>query len=171
MDNHRTAFVTDIILSLVIIIFSVVIYINTLDLPPPKYEPMGAAALPQILAALLIIFSIFIFIKAIIRKKPAGASTDKTTELGDVSTFQESVTSARSYIKAAIVFALTCVYVFVMSTKLSGFMPATMVYIFVAGTIMKPKNLVSKAKMAAFAIVFALATFYIFTGLFYIDLP
>jgi len=171
MDNHRTSLVTDIILSLVIIVFSIVIYINTLDLPPPKYEPMGAAALPRILAGLLIIFSIFIFIKAIIRKKPAAVPTEKTTELGDVSTFQETDTSLGSYMKAAIVFVLTCVYVFVMSTKLSGFMLATMIYIFVAGSIMKPGNLVSKVKMAAFAIVFALATFYIFTGLFYIDLP
>lgn len=171
MDHHRTSVVTDIILSLVIIVCSILIYIDTLDLPPPKYEPMGAAALPQILAVLLIIFAIFIFIKAIISKKPAAAPKEKTAEQSDNATLQETDTSVRSYIKAAVIFLLTCVYVFVMSTKLSGFMLATMIYIFMAGTIMKSGRLVSKIKMAAFAIVFALATFYIFTGLFYIDLP
>lgn len=171
MDNHRSSFVIDIILSLVIIIFSIVIYFNTLDLPPPKYEPMGAAALPQILAGLLIIFSIFIFIKAIIKKKPAAPQAKKTAEFGDVSTFRETENSLRSFTKAGIVFFITCIYVFVMSTKLSGFMVATMTYIFVAGSIMKPGTLISKVKMAAFAIVFALTTFYIFTGFFYIDLP
>ncbi len=171
MDNDRYSFVIDIILSLVIIAFSIVIYIDTLDLPPPKYEPMGAAALPQILAGLLIIFSLFILIKAIVKKQPAAAPAEKSPEQGDVSTFLETDTSPPSFTKAAIVFFLTCIYVYVMSAKLSGFMPATMIYIFVAGSIMKPANLISKVKMASFAIVFALATFYIFTGLFYIDLP
>ncbi len=174
MDNDRYSFVIDIILSLVIIAFSIVIYIDTLDLPPPKYEPMGAAALPQILAGLLIIFSLFILIKAIVKRQPAATPAEKNSargDRGDVSTFLETDTPPQSFTKAAIVFFLTCIYVYVMSAKLSGFMPATMIYIFVAGSIMKPANLISKVKMASFAIVFALATFYIFTGLFYIDLP
>lgn len=171
MDNPRNSFVIDIILSLVIIVFSIVIYINTLDLPPPKYEPMGAAALPQILAVLLIIFSIFIFIKAILKKESTSPQGKKTVELGDVSPFQKAVYSPHRFTKAAIVFFLTCIYVFVMSAKLSGFIVATMTYIFFAGTIMKSANLISKVKMAAFAVVFALVTFYIFTSLFYIDLP
>jgi len=171
MGKERFSFITDIILSLVIIVFSIVIYFNTLDLPPPKYEPMGAAALPQALAVLLTIFALFILIKAIIKRKPAAPSAKKTEAQGETIKSQESEISPHSYTKAAFIFIITCIYVFSMSMKLSGFLVATIIYIFVAGSIMKSTNLIGKAKMASFAIVFSLATFFIFTRFFYIDLP
>lgn len=169
MDNERQAFLIDIILSLSIIVFSIIIYINTLDLPPPKYEPMGAAALPRVLAVLLSIFSLFILIKAIVKRRRASPPEQIITPgepNGGVSeTFQQG------YMKAAIVFTLTCIYVFVMSAKLTGFLLATIVYMFLAGTAMKRANLSGKVKMASFTIVFSVATFFIFTRFFYIDLP
>jgi putative tricarboxylic transport membrane protein len=171
MDNARSSVVIDVILALVIIVFSIVIYFNTLDLPPPRYEPMGAAALPRALAVLLIIFSLFILIKVFIKKRPAIPSTKTETMQGEALDSQDSDISAYSYAKAALIFLITCIYVASMSLKISGFLGATIVYIFLAGSIMKSTNLAGKAKMASFAIVFSLATFFIFTRFFYIDLP
>lgn len=168
MDNEKYAFLIDITLSLVVIVFSIVIYINTLDLPPPKYEPMGAAALPRALAVLLAIFSLFIMIKAFFKRRSAVGPAPATQQQGDggaADTYQ------RGYLKAAVVFVLTCIYVALMSSKLTGFMLTTTVYMFLAGITMKETNIAGKVKMGVFAIAFSLSTFFIFTRFFYIDLP
>ena len=49
---------TEIALSISLIIFSIIVYYFSLELPEPEYEPLGSAALPQGLAVIMSLLSL-----------------------------------------------------------------------------------------------------------------
>lgn len=55
----------DLVLAGIVTAAAVVLFIGARDLPPPRFEPLGSAALPRILGGLMIFFAALIALRAL----------------------------------------------------------------------------------------------------------
>ncbi len=149
----------DILLAIGMIIFSAVIYIGSLELPPPRYEPMGSAAIPKGLAVIMTFLSILLVIRALPHLKSYEATKTKITDI-----------TPRPRLAVAI-FAITVVFIAVLDFGLLGFMPAGVLFMTAIGYLMTHRDLKRLPYVIAFSVIMVVGNFYIFTKIFYIDLP
>jgi putative tricarboxylic transport membrane protein len=61
--NRRT--IGDLTLCALVIAGSTILFVGAADLPPPRFEPMGSAAVPRILGAILIVLSLVVAVQAL----------------------------------------------------------------------------------------------------------
>lgn len=69
MDEKTRRNIADLALALLTIAAAALVLFGARDLPPPRFEPLGSAALPRILAGLLIVFALIIAISALLRQR------------------------------------------------------------------------------------------------------
>ena len=62
--SQHQALKHDILLALASMSLAAVLFFGSLGLPPPRYEPMGSAALPRILAGLIVVLSLVLILGA-----------------------------------------------------------------------------------------------------------
>ena len=55
----------EIAMSVGLILFSILVFYFSLELPEPEYEPLGSAALPQGLAVIMSLLSFVVILRAI----------------------------------------------------------------------------------------------------------
>jgi putative tricarboxylic transport membrane protein len=149
----------EIALSVGLILFSILVYYFSLDLPEPEYEPLGSAALPQGLAVIMSLLSLVVIFKAIPRLKTYEASVDPNPEV-----------IPRPLLSVAI-FILTLIFIGVLDFGILSFMPAGIIYLTVIGYLMTNRDLKRLPYVIVFSVILTVSSFYIFTKLFYIDLP
>jgi len=68
MKNER-------IVSIVLLVISVILYVNSLSLPVKNYDPLGTSFFPKVLSILLAVLSIAIFVKSMLTKGPEKETT------------------------------------------------------------------------------------------------
>jgi len=144
----------DYAFAVLVIAFAGLVWFGTADLPPPRYEPVGSAALPRAIAALMAVLAIIVAVRA--RGRP-GAAGEAASHAGPL--------------RVAILAALLVGFVMVMEARHVGFRPAATVFLFVAAATLgglAPRRL---AGYAVFALALSLTLHAVFTRLFYIDLP
>lgn len=144
----------DYLFALVVVAFAGLVWFGTADLPPPRYEPIGSAALPRTLAALMALMAVVVAVRA----RPVPAASGGAGDLAGA-------------LRVAALAGLLVVFVVLMEGRHVGFRPAAAVFLFLAATLLggvAPKRL---AGYAVFAVVLSLGLHAIFTRLFYIDLP
>jgi putative tricarboxylic transport membrane protein len=149
----------EIALSIGLILFSIIVYYFSLELPEPEYEPLGSAALPQGLAIIMSLLSLVVILKAIPRLKTYKVKVDPNPEV--IPRPQLS----------AVIFILTLIFIGVLDFGILGFMPAGIIYLSTIGYLMTNRNLKRLPWVLGFSIILTVSSFYIFTKLFYIDLP
>ena len=149
----------EIALSTTLILLSVIVYYFSLDLPEPEYEPLGSAALPQALAVIMSLLSLIVIIKAIPRLKTYNSDDEANPEI-----------VARPKL-AIIIFLITMIFIGVLDFGVMGFLPAGIIYLSIVGYLMTHRNLRRLPWVIGFSIILTVSSFYIFTKLFYIDLP
>ena len=66
--------IADIILAVLVAAGAALLFIGAAELPPPRFEPLGSAALPRILGTLLIFFAVILVIRALLRLRAGQAS-------------------------------------------------------------------------------------------------
>ena len=156
----------DIVFALVIILVSTVIYWQTLGLPPPRYEPLGSAAVPRALAIIMAVLALLVLIRALrSNMRSSNNPADTSSSAGHTATY------IRRPWLAAFSFVLVCAYVAAMDQKLLGFIPATIGFLLLIGLLLNRGNWRQLPWLAGFACVLTLACHLIFTKVFYIDLP
>jgi putative tricarboxylic transport membrane protein len=149
----------EIALSIGLILFSIIVYYFSLDLPEPEYEPLGSAALPQGLAVIMSLLSLVVILKAIPRLKTYEVNVDPNPEV--IPRPQLSI----------VIFILTLIFIGVLDFGILSFMPAGIIYLSVIGYLMTNRDLKRLPWVIGFSIILTVSSFYIFTKLFYIDLP
>jgi putative tricarboxylic transport membrane protein len=149
----------EIALSVGLILFSILVYYFSLDLPEPEYEPLGSAALPQGLAVIMSLLSLIVIYKAIPRLKTYEAAVDPNPEV-----------IPRPLLSVAI-FILTLIFIGVLDFGILSFMPAGIIYLTVIGYLMTNRDLKRLPYVIGFSVILTVSSFYVFTKLFYIDLP
>ena len=150
---------TEIALSISLIIFSIIVYYFSLELPEPEYEPLGSAALPQGLAVIMSLLSLIVIIRAIPKIKTYKPTTNT----------DDNVTSRPKL--AILVFIITLIFIGMLDFGILGFLPAGIIYLSTIGYLMTHRNLKSFPWIVAFAVILTVFSYYVFTKFFYIDLP
>lgn len=160
--DRRANPVADIVLAVVVLLFAAAVYWQTLGLPPPRYEPLGSARLPQVLCVMMGVFALIILARGVaaLRRRRIEA---------------EPPAPALPYRKrpmlAAGIYLLTAAFVAVMDFRLLGFTWAGLIFVFAAGLLLSDFDRRQAPWLAGFAVILAFGSYTIFTRLFYIDLP
>lgn len=149
----------DILLAIGMILFSATVYFGSRDLPPPRYEPLGSAALPNGLAAIMVFLSVILIIRAIPHLKSFEAAKDKITDV-----------TPRPGLSLSI-FGLTLVFIGLMDFQILGFIPAGILFMTAVGYLLTHGNLKRMPLFFAYSVVLIVGNYYLFTKVFYIDLP
>jgi len=150
---------SEIALAVGLIVFSSIIYWSAQSLPEPEYEPLGSAAIPQGLAVIMSLLSLIMIVRAVPRLKSFRSTEDTNAEV-----------IPRPLIAVSI-FIISVLFVAVLDFGILPFLPAGIIYLSLIGYIMTHRDLKSLPWVVGFSIVLTVVSFYIFTKIFYIDLP
>lgn len=147
--------VGDLVFAAVIIAVAVVVWVGTAGLPPPRWEPVGSAALPRGVSALMAGLAAIVAVRAL--RTPAEGGSEPVT--------------VRAVARLLALAGLLVVTVALMDARLVGFRPAAIGFLFLACVILGGLSVRNVLVSAVFAVVLALSLHAVFTRLFYIDLP
>ncbi|MBJ3774628.1 tripartite tricarboxylate transporter TctB family protein [Acuticoccus mangrovi] len=148
----------DLALAAAVILVAVVVWIATADLPPPRYEPVGSAALPRGISAIMALLGALLAARTLIgAEAPATAAGERV--------------GMRAVVRLLVLCGLTLAYVAAMDGRLVGFRPATIAYLFLATLALAGITLRRVVTAFAFAALLAVGLHALFTHFFYIDLP
>lgn len=147
----------DLWLSIVLISFSIIMYIETLSFPSaPKWESFGSSFFPRIIIGILLGLSVIMLIRSLLVKKTEVKTSFKAFKA--------------EYKLVLIIFAVTTVYIFILDKI--GFLIATIIFMLVSQAILR--GLKTKKDVALNMVISAVAPvfiYYIFTNFLNINLP
>ena len=159
-------------LSFAAFIFSIgaAIFVSTLSLPEPYYDPLGSGTMPQVLALIVCGLVVLLVISTLIASKEAREPEKEKTEI------KSSKPKEYKWLAAAIVL-LFGAYVLVMQLEILGFIPATMAFLVVSMSLMMRFDpAVSKGSKgwvitAVIAVVMSVGLEFLFTQVLVVNLP
>lgn len=147
----------DLLLCGSLIALSIFILSGTKDIPPPFFDPIGSAAFPKYASYIIIALAIAIGIRAFISLKSLHAKTPKG--------FREEPLLALSAV------VIPSVYVISMQSGLLSYRIATVLFIFLLSSLLSRFDKRVMIASAIIAFVFGFGGQYLFTEVFYMDLP
>ena len=157
--NDRADPRTDLGVALFIIVVCLTVLWESRTIPPPGFDPLGSAPVPQAAAGIIIALSLIVIGRAIGRWRLAA---------GD----EGGGSPPRRYVvDAVIVSALTVAFVLVMQLRATSFGLMTTVYLTASiGWLVrfKPRLLPG---IVLLALVIGFGCQYVFTRIFIVDLP
>ena len=155
-EAKRRAF-ADLVLSLLVVAGAVVLFIGAAELPPPRFEPLGSAAAPRILGALLLMFASVLAIRAVLRLKNGWIAPPAQTSDADPR-------------KGFLVLVALVVYVFALDILRAPFVPATTVFVMVVGLSIGTRTLQNVGIFAVLGLVLSFSISTILSRFLYITI-
>lgn len=155
----------DLLLALAVTLLAVVVYWQASLLPPPFFDPVGSAAVPKLVAVVLVLLAIGVVVERL-RTKPGSAEAGFAPALEDDD---EAPEPAPWTALASIV--LPVLYVSVMQAGWLAFAQASTLFVFALGALFsrfRPRYLLFLVPVAFLA---GYGLDYIFTEILYVDLP
>ncbi|WMS43538.1 tripartite tricarboxylate transporter TctB family protein [Acuticoccus sp. MNP-M23] len=147
----------DLVFSGIIIALAAVVWVGTAGLPPPRYEPIGSAAIPRGVALIMACLALIVGVRALRTGAASSASGDAV--------------SRRALATTVVLMAATLLYVALMDAGIAGFRLATVPFLTLCGVLLGGLNWRNALIALVFAAILTFALHFIFTQLFYIDLP
>lgn len=158
--DGRAPVLPDLILGVGLILVSAWVFWDTRHLPPPVYEPLGAAAIPRGIAALLGGFGGIIAALAL-----AGRSPGALASAGDGD---RPVPRPWLAVQTCLIVAA---YAAAMHAGLLGFRIATFLFLAVTCMVLSDFRRSYLPAIVVMAIGSSLGLHYVFTQFFVLDLP
>lgn len=158
----------DLAFAVIILVFSAVIYWQTLDLPPPRYEPLGSAAVPQALCVIMSLLALVVLVRALVGRSKTKASSPAIQQAAKQ---QDTGDFIRRPWLAVGAFLLSSVYIAAMDLKLLAFIPATILFLALLGLLLTRGVWRQLPWIIGFSCALTVSCHLIFTKVFYIDLP
>jgi len=149
---------TDIGVCLFLIVICCAVLFEAAKLPPGSFEPMGSAPIPQATAALIILLCLVVMARAawmMMRGHVAVATDDQPPRRMD----------------AAVIFAMTMMYVLLMQLRVAGFALITAIFLFFAIAFLTRFTPRSLPLAALVGLLMGYGCQYVFTQVFVVDLP
>lgn len=137
---------------------------GSIGLPPPRFEPLGSAAMPRILAGLIALFALIIM---------AGAWMGKARPVPEEASRGEPEPDdavAAPPLRSLVAFGLLVSYVAALDWGRTPFVPATVVFVVAMGAVLAPRSWRTLAAFAVFGLVLALLIDAVFTRFLFVDL-
>lgn len=160
----------DIVLGALFIVFGILVYAATLDLPGSTYDPLGPAFMPRALGILSAVTAAVILYHGIRKRRAPGGAVEASGEQP-----KSSLPFTRHPLTALAGMALVFVYILTLDIGLSGFRTLTVIFVlFLGGMLIKAEKSGKILKKGVFLFLLALALsfglFYLFTQVFIVDL-
>jgi len=149
----------DIGVAAALMVISVAVFWESLSLPPAFYDPIGPAAFPRALSVTIFFLSILLIIKAF--RSPSGKS---------IQTAQQPTYRPRSDLAVGAAI-LTGLYVLVLTFRLLSYGVITTAFLILFIMLMMPFGRKQVLIAIIIALIMGFGGGYIFTHVFYIDLP
>jgi putative tricarboxylic transport membrane protein len=159
METQERHPLTDIIFALAVMLFSAVVYWGTLGLPPPRYEPIGSAALPRGFALVMAFLALIVMLRGFLRWRSWDGGGDSASA------------HRQRPLLAIAVFMVVVAYVASMDLRLFSFVPASILAFTLIGAMLTGFELRRLPWMAGVVIPLVLLIQLVFQRIFYIDLP
>ena len=156
MDDKMRRMIADLSLAVLAMTGAAVLLIGASDLPPPRFEPLGSAALPRILALLIIVFSVIVALRALLQIKnrivePAAGKG------GDVDPR-----------RGALVLVALIMYVFGLDVLRVPFLVVTPLFVIAVGLSIGARSWINVAAFSALGLVLAFGISFVLEYLLYI---
>ena len=147
---------TDLALAAGLLLFSGLLYYEAERLPPPFFDPLGSAAVPKLAALVLTILAALLVLGHLRRAAGPGQAG---REPG----------GARLVALGAVLIPIA--YVAIMQARVLGFREATVLFVFALGALLGRRERRRLVALAGLALLIGIGFDYLFTQVFYIDLP
>ncbi len=157
MPSQSRSPILDLSICGVLVGLSVFIIWGTKDIPPPFFDPVGSAAFPKYAAYIIIALALAIGVRAIFSIKTTHKETKKP--------YKEEP------LLALYVVVVPSLYVLTMNLGWLSFRAATILFIILLSALLSKFDKRSMIVSAIVALVFGIGGQYLFTEVFYIDLP
>ncbi|MCB9946063.1 MAG: tripartite tricarboxylate transporter TctB family protein [Geminicoccaceae bacterium] len=157
----------DICLAMALLALGSFVIVQANRLPPPFFDPLGSAAVPRMVSALLMVLALVLVIRCL--RTPVGAHADADSRGAGPGV--EDAAGTPSPWTALAAATLPLLYVGVMQFRILGFAPASTLFVLVMGGVLargRPRVMLA---VALAAIVTGYGLNALLTGFFYIDLP
>lgn len=157
----RTAYhaVQDYVISVSTIALAGLVLWGAKDIPPPFFDPLGSAAVPKAVAYVLILLALGIGIRRYFQNK--SFERERSAEEG----FKPEPILAVAVVGSSILYTLA------MGAGWIGFRWGTIIYVFATGSILAKGNYRIMVTSLILGLLFGIGGQYLFTKIFYIDLP
>ncbi|WP_163266380.1 tripartite tricarboxylate transporter TctB family protein [Chelativorans alearense] len=153
----------DLILSGLVAFAAAVLLYGAASLPPPRFDPLGSAALPRALGVLMLIFSAIIAVRALTRRKLPDDDEGWVVP-------NEEEPRAASPVRGLLIFVALVAYVAALDFARAPFVPATTVMMAVSGLVLHRVDWRTGLLFGAIGLGLALGLSYVFTHFLYVDL-
>ncbi|MDE0768312.1 MAG: tripartite tricarboxylate transporter TctB family protein [Opitutaceae bacterium] len=147
----------DLSISGALVALSVFVLWGTKEIPPPFFDPIGSAAFPKYTAYIIIALSLAIALRASLALRKPNSPRKKSFREEPLLAISVVITSA--------------LYVLSMQWELLSFRWATLVFIFLLSALLSKFEKRVMIFSAIIGIVFGFGGQYLFTEVFYMDLP
>jgi putative tricarboxylic transport membrane protein len=152
----------DIYLALASLGLAALLFYGSMGLPPPRFEPMGSAALPRIMAGLIVLFSLILLFGAV--RQSIGASAS------DLEISAPSGASGIARLRPLGVPACLIAYVGALDFLQAPFVPSTIILVVALGLLLSKPTIRTAVIFALFGIVISILINLVFTHFLYVDL-
>ncbi len=169
----------DVLLAAGCLLFALIMYAQTLDLPGPTYDPLGPAFLPRLLCIVIFAVSLVILFHGVRKFRAARQVPSATAASAAAASAEGEVTELPAFRRhpkiAAAAVAATFLYILALDIGLSGFRTLTVLFILALGTLllrteMKRFSLKHSLILAAIALAMGFGLYYLFTRVFIVNL-
>ena len=147
----------DIVISLSLVALAIVVLIAAKEIPPPFFDPIGSAAFPKYTAYLIIFLALVIGIRSILLSQLLPIESKRGFKLEPIL--------------AAYTVGVPALYVLSMNLGWASFRIATTLFIFALAALLSRFDKRVLIVSAIIAPVFGFGGQYLFTEVFYMDLP
>lgn len=156
MSDRLRSIIADLLLAIFAFLAAVILLIGASDLPPPRFEPLGSAALPRILAVVIIFFSLIIALRAYLKNK---TSTSVPSFAGETDVEPR---------RGALVLAALIIYVFALDVLRFPFLVATPVFVIAVGLSIGERSWTNALAFASLGLLLAFGISFVLEHLLYI---
>ena len=156
MDDRTRRMVADLALAALTVAGAILLLIGAMDLPPPRFEPLGSAALPRILSGLLLVFAVIVAIRALLRHR--SGTLERVTEEGPKADPR----------RGALVLVALVAYVFALDVLRIPFLIATPVFVAATGLAIGARTWSNLAAFATLGLALAFSISLVLEKLLYV---
>lgn len=156
---------SDVIASIVLLLFSIVMFLGTLNMKRLTDMAIGSEFAPRLVAAGIFILSLILFVNGLKKAREQDGESDELEDHADDSNEKEAI----NYKKVLIVILLFAMYVALM--RPIGFLLMTIIYLFTTMVVLADQTQRNIPLFFIVSVVTSCFVYFIFRNVFYLFLP
>ncbi len=164
MQEDRGRRVAELAYIALILVVAVAVWREASLLRPAPYDPLGPKFFPTWVSYGLMALAAAMLLRLALGRKLGRAAQSMVTGIGDTASHAPSPWTA------ALTLLLGAAYAAAFGVRSIPFLPATAIYLFLAGAVLGPLERRRLGVLAVFAVAMAVALDFLFRGLFKLDL-